>query len=73
MENKSFGQISYEAYANFSNYKSLATGSPIPTWNLLKDEIREAWEVAGQTLITYYEDYLLNEFMNKYRGNDDSN
>ena len=41
MENKSFGQISYEAYANHCNYKSLATGSPIPTWNLLKDEIRE--------------------------------
>lgn len=67
MENKSFGQICYEAYAKHTDYKSLATGSPIPTWNLLKEEIQEAWELAGSSLVQYYEEYLLDNFLNKYK------
>lgn len=36
----------YEAYANHTGWKSLATGSPLPQWADLSDAIRSAWMVS---------------------------
>lgn len=33
----------YEAYANHTNWKSLATGATLPQWDELSDAIKAAW------------------------------
>lgn len=37
----------YEAYANHTGWKSLATGQPLPQWDSLPRAIQEAWEVSA--------------------------
>lgn len=36
----------YEAYADHTGWKSLATGQPLPPWDELPAEIRRAWQVS---------------------------
>ena len=48
---KSFGQISYEAYAGHTDWKSLVSGAKLPEWKELKDEIKEAWETSGIAVV----------------------
>ena len=40
-------QEAYEAYANHTGWKSLATGSPLPQWCDLPKKIQEAWQVSA--------------------------
>lgn len=47
MDGMTYGQIAYEAYRRCSGGKSLATGSPIPDWQELREEIQAAWEIAA--------------------------
>jgi len=44
---KTIGQIAYEAYAEHTEWKSLATGCRLPAWSLLNPAIKEAWEVTA--------------------------
>lgn len=37
----------YEAYANHTGWKSLATGQPLPQWDKLPPAIQEAWQVSA--------------------------
>lgn len=37
----------YEAYANHTGWKSLATGANLPQWDLLPVAIKEAWQVSA--------------------------
>ena len=37
----------YEAYANHTGWKSLATGQPLPQWEALSPEIQKAWTVSA--------------------------
>ena len=39
-------QEAYEAYANHTGWKSLATGQPLPQWDVLPPAIQEAWTVS---------------------------
>ena len=39
-------QEAYEAYANHTGWKSLATGQPLPQWDKLPRQIQIAWEVS---------------------------
>ncbi len=41
------GKLAYEAYADHTGFKSLATGADLPQWVDLKLEIRTAWTVAA--------------------------
>lgn len=36
----------YEAYANHTGWKSLATGQPLPQWDKLSEAIQQAWQVS---------------------------
>jgi len=36
----------YEAYANHTGWKSLATGAPLPQWDALSEAVRSAWMVS---------------------------
>jgi hypothetical protein len=47
MGEKTSGQVAYEAYAEHTGWKSLATGDALPAWADLQPEIKEAWEKAG--------------------------
>lgn len=40
-------QEAYEAYANHTGWKSLATGQQLPQWDALPDAIKEAWKVSA--------------------------
>ena len=48
------GKIAYNAYYAYSDGKSLVSGQPLPTWEDQADEIKEAWESAGDAVATYY-------------------
>ncbi|MFO0943034.1 MAG: hypothetical protein U0930_20035 [Pirellulales bacterium] len=39
-------QRAYEAYAANTQWKSLATGSPLPQWDDLSEAIQEAWKAS---------------------------
>ena len=49
-EPKTPGQIGYEAYANHTQWTSLATGQDLPKWEGLSEAIKWAWEVAGEKI-----------------------
>ena len=55
MTNKTYGQIAYEAYCAYTNWKSLVSGADLPKWESVKPEIKEAWEESAQCLIDEYE------------------
>ena len=38
---KSFGQISYEAYAGHTDWKSLVSGAKLPEWKELKMKLKK--------------------------------
>lgn len=47
---KTLGQVGYEAYRAHTGGLSLASGLPIPEWDSLNDEIKEAWEIAAAAI-----------------------
>ena len=49
---KTLGQISYEAYCETTNWKSLASGAALPQWDATRTEIQAAWEAAGAAVFT---------------------
>lgn len=54
-EMKTPGQIGYEAYANHTGWKSLATGQDLPQWDGLSAAIKQAWEVAAAAVAVHIE------------------
>jgi len=46
-------QIAYEAYAEHTDWKSLATGDNLPTWSDLPLTIRAAWFYAAEAAYKY--------------------
>lgn len=47
---KSLGQVAYEAYRATTQWKSLISGALLPKWDIVKPEIKEAWEAAGRAI-----------------------
>ena len=47
----SLGEITYEAYRDYSGGKSLVSGHPIPSFDKLPDTIKKAWEHASMQLV----------------------
>lgn len=50
---KSLGQVAYEAYCEQSNWKSLASGADLPPFADTKPEIQQAWEAAAQAVLNH--------------------
>ena len=48
---KSLGEIAYNAYCKDTGWKSLVSGAQLPTWQLLSEAIREAWEAAAHAVV----------------------
>ena len=47
MGERTLGQVGYEAYAEVTRWKSLATGQDLPQWSSLRPDIQAAWERAA--------------------------
>lgn len=45
---KTLGQIAYESYANYSGWRSLVTGEPLPNWDRLRPSVQGAWQAAAR-------------------------
>ncbi len=43
-------QKAYDAYAASSGGKSLISGDPLPVFDVLKDEIKDAWYAAADAV-----------------------
>ena len=47
---KTNGQIAYEGYTGHTGGKSLVSGEPLPLWDDVTLEIKQAWEVAAASV-----------------------
>lgn len=52
---KTPGQIAYEAYYKESDGKSLISGEPLPLWDALRGNIRDAWNAAALAVLVRYD------------------
>jgi len=43
-------QIAYEVYAEHQNWKNYQ-GNPIPQWDQVRDDIKQAWQAAVRAII----------------------
>ncbi len=68
MENKSYGEILFDANKEF--WSKFNDKKKDLTWKTLSDTDRETYDYCGDILIQYYEDYILEEFLNKHREDD---
>lgn len=50
MENKTLGQIAYEAYCATTDWKSAVTGAPLPQYKDQRESVIAAWEAAGKAV-----------------------
>lgn len=50
---KNLGQLAYEAYCDHTGWKSLVSGCKLPSWDLLGDGIKAAWEVSASRVREY--------------------
>jgi hypothetical protein len=44
------GRICYEAYSEQAGGRSLVSGDDLPTWEMVRDEIKTCWIAAAQTV-----------------------
>ena len=53
MKEKSFGQFAFEAYCKSVNFITY-DNKPIPKWESLSAQIKQAWEEAANEVIKAY-------------------
>ena len=53
MENRTIGEIGYEAYRQFTGGKSLVSGQDIPEFAKLSAAIKNAWEAAADHIVAF--------------------
>ena len=51
MDEKTDGQVAYEAYSAFSAGRSLISGAPLPAWDAQAPGIEGAWEAAADAVL----------------------
>ena len=49
-----YAKIAYEAYAEHQGWKNYQ-GNPIPTWDAVRQDIKDAWTHAVDTVINAYD------------------
>lgn len=49
---RSPGQIGYEAYGDYANWKAF-NDAPMPRWDGLREDIKAKWEVAAQAILKH--------------------
>ena len=53
MKDKSFGQIAFETYCESVNFVTY-DNKPIPKWDSLSTQVKQAWEDAANEAIKAY-------------------
>jgi hypothetical protein len=51
----------YDAYCNHTNWKSLVTGSSLPQWDDLPENIKNAWEAVADKSEKLFDVYGLRK------------
>jgi len=41
----------YEAYRDHTGGVSLASGQPIPTWDDMREDVKDAWRASGRFVV----------------------
>lgn len=49
-EQKTLGQVAYEAYCEHTGWKSIRSGEELLQWADQSDAIKEAWEVSADAV-----------------------
>ena len=44
-------RVAYEGYRNHTGGISLASGQPIPEWEALRQDIKDAWHAAAEAVL----------------------
>ena len=57
-DNKTKGQIAYEAYCKSTGNKSLVSGEELPSFSDLKSDIKTAWENAANAVFAFCGNYV---------------
>lgn len=72
MENKSYGQILFEGY--WDSYTKTLTEEEknvflknFVNWNSQSEGLKNFWEDAGISLIKYYEEFILDNYLNSVK------
>lgn len=49
-DERTLGQVAYEAYVAYSDGRSLVSGDQLPTWDDQRTVIQLAWEAAARAV-----------------------
>lgn len=52
--NKTYGRVAYEAWADHTKWKSLASGQHIPQWDTLPSQQMTQWEAMANAIVIQY-------------------
>ena len=50
-----YARLAYEAYAEHQGWKNYQ-GNPIPTWDVVRQDIKDAWGAAASKVLDLYTD-----------------
>lgn len=64
MNDKSLGQIAFEAYSESKDWKTY-DGKDIPQWGALTDDVRVGWELAA---LAVQNELILRKIQNRASG-----
>ena len=56
MNDEMKGQLAYEGYAEYTDWKSLASGCSLPQWKELPQNIQNAWIYSAKELLLLFND-----------------
>lgn len=49
-DDRTLGQVAYEAYVAYADGRSLVSGDPLPTWSQQSRVVQLAWEAAARAV-----------------------
>lgn len=53
--NKSYGQIAYEAYCGSCGWRSKYTNSDLPQWDIVTEDTKVHWENSANAVVYKHE------------------
>jgi len=52
----------YNAYCEYTDYKSVVTGDDLPKWDDLRHDVKEAWIAAAHGSVSFMIRNIIDEF-----------
>lgn len=57
------GQLAYEAYCEYTGWKSLISGAPLPKWEDVKPEIKASWKASAEAILFHHMEQSIHQQM----------